>query len=184
MNATSCHIEALLFLSGKPIDTGSLCKILDKDKKTVNKALDELEDALKDRGIKLLRKDDGVVLGTSKDSSKYCSLFLKKEVNKNLGRAGLETLSIILYKKTANGRGVSRNNIDGIRGVNSTFTLRNLLIRGLIEKKQDTQNKRSYLYAPTFKLFQYLGISSEKKLPDYDNYKEKIENVLKYYQNN
>lgn len=184
MDSVSCHIEALLFLSGKPMDIGSLSKILGSDKKTISKALNELEDALEGRGIRLLRKDDGVALGTSGDSSKYCDDFLKEEVNRSLGRAGLETLAIILYKGTANGEGVSRSDIDNIRGVNSTFTLRSLLIRGLIERKQDVQNKRSYLYTPTLKLFQYLNIKNEKELPDYNNYIEKIKNVLKHYQDN
>ncbi|MFC1751563.1 SMC-Scp complex subunit ScpB [Patescibacteria group bacterium] len=181
---TSCQIEALLFLSGKPMDTGSLCKILDKDKKAITKALDELENTLAHRGLVLLRKDNDVALGTSKKCSKCCDSFLKEEVNRSLGRAGLETLAIILYKEAGNSGGVSRNDIDSIRGVNSTFTIRNLLVRGLIERKQDIQNKRSYLYTPALKLFEYLGISSKKELPDYEDFKEKIEDVIKHYQNN
>ena len=184
MTPLSRHIEAVLFLSGKPVSITELGKILGKDKKAVNEALKELEEELKESGLRLLKKGGEAMLGTSEESSQYCELFLKEEVNRSLGHAGLETLSIMLYSGKEKDGGVSRNDIDEIRGVNSAFTLRNLLIRGLIERKQDPKNKRVYLYAPALKLFQYLGITGENDLPNYNNYREKIDNVIKYYKGN
>jgi segregation and condensation protein B len=73
---------------------------------------------------------------------------------KDLGKAGLETLSIILYQGP-----ISRAEIDYIRGVNSNFILRNLLIRGLIERVENPHDQRSFLYKPTLELISYLGLS-------------------------
>ena len=55
---------------------------------------------------------------------------VNSEFDSELSKASLETLSIIIYKNTA-----SRAEIDYIRGVNSSFILRNLLVRGLIERE-------------------------------------------------
>ena len=42
--------------------------------------------------------DDKATLTTSTDVSEYIEKIRKEEVNRDLGRAGLETLSIIIYK--------------------------------------------------------------------------------------
>ena len=74
----------------------------------------------------------------------------------------METLSIVLYKN-----GVSRAEIDYIRGVNSSFTLRALSIRGLVERIIDNKDSRRYIYKPSFELMSYMGIKSVEELPDY-----------------
>ena len=81
---------------------------------------------------------------------------------RDLGRAGLETISIILYKNP-----VTKNEIDFIRGVNSQFIIRNLLIRGLIERIPNP-NGRGNLYQPTFELLRYMGVEKIENLPDYE----------------
>ena len=91
-----------------------------------------------------------------------------------MSKASLETLSIVLYKN-----GVTRALIDYIRGVNSSFTLRALLIRGLIEKIPDPKDNRRYIYKPTFDLLSFMGINKIEELPDYDTI---IENI-KYGEN-
>ena len=88
-------------------------------------------------------------------------VILQKDV-KDLGKAGLETLSIILYRGPA-----TRRDIDYIRGVNSQFILRNLLIRGLVEKIQNPDDQRTFFYKPTFQLLSYLGIGKLEDLPEY-----------------
>ena len=69
------------------------------------------------------------MLGTAPQMSATVETLTKEELMKDLGKAGLETISIILYKGP-----ISRAEIDYIRGVQSNFILRNLLVRGLIEK--------------------------------------------------
>ena len=94
----------------------------------------------------------------------------KEELMKDLGKAGLETLSIILYQGP-----LPRAEIDYIRGVNSQFILRNMLIRGLIEKVENPADRRSFLYKPTMQLLAHLGLSSTSSLPDFDVVRKNIE---------
>jgi DNA-binding MarR family transcriptional regulator len=49
----------------------------------------------------------------------------------------------------------------------SSFTLRALSVRGLIEKIPDPKDSRKYLYKATFDLLTYLGLSTIAELPMY-----------------
>ncbi|PIS13228.1 MAG: hypothetical protein COT67_02895 [Candidatus Tagabacteria bacterium CG09_land_8_20_14_0_10_41_14] len=163
----SNHIEALLFLSGEPLAISRLTKVLGKKEEEIEKSVSELDENLKERGLRLIKNKDKIMLGAAPESSKYCEALLKEELNKNIGKAGLETLAIIIYKGGLNKEGVTRSEIDYIRGVNSTFTLRNLMIRGLIEREINPKDKRVYTYSASTQLFQYLGITKPEDLPEY-----------------
>ncbi len=171
MNDLTKDIEALLFLAGEPQNTNKLAKVLGVKEKEIKEALKELDEKLKNRGLVLIRENGKIMLGTSSDSAKFCKELAKNELDKKLGQAGLETLAIILYKED-----VSKSEIDYIRGVNAGFTLRNLLIKGLIERKPNPKDKRTYVYTPSLLLFQYLGIKEKEDLPSYTkHYKEILE---------
>jgi segregation and condensation protein B len=91
---------------------------------------------------------------------------------RDLGKAGLETLTIILYKHP-----IKRSEIDYIRGVNSSFILRNLLIRGLIERLTEKEGLgRGYLYKPTLELLSHLGVSKIENLPESASITSELEN--------
>jgi len=165
------QIEAVLFLKSEPISKKMLAKILGKNTEEITNALFVLEERLETRGIVLLSKDDKVMLVTSPEMSDIIETIRKEELSKDLGKAGLETLSIILYKAP-----ITRAKIDYLRGVNSNFILRNLLIRGLIEKVSNPDDQRSYLYKPSFELLSFLGITKVKDLPEYGKIQEEIEN--------
>ena len=163
------QIEAVLFLKAEPMSKRTLAKILEKDVDEIDSALSLLEERLETRGITLLFKDESVMLVTNSEMSNTIETIRKEELSRDLGKAGLETLSIILYKAP-----ITRVEIDYLRGVNSNFILRNLLIRGLIEKISNPNDQRSYLYKPSFGLLSFLGISKVKDLPEYDKIQEDI----------
>lgn len=163
------QIEAILFLKSEPTTKATLAKILDKDLEEIENALSVLEENLVTRGVVLLSKDDKVMLATSPEISEVIETIRKEELSKDLGKAGLETLSIILYRAP-----ITRAEIDYLRGVNSNFILRNLLVRGLIEKVSNPEDQRSYLYKPSFELLSFLGISKVEDLPEYGKVKEEI----------
>ncbi|MFH1402506.1 MAG: SMC-Scp complex subunit ScpB [Patescibacteria group bacterium] len=162
MLTLDAQIEAILFFSGEPISKNKLAEILDKDSDEIQNALFVLEERLETRGITLLSNNDEIVLGTSAEMSPIIETLKKDELNRDLGNAGLETLSIVLYKGP-----ITRAEIDYIRGVNSNFILRNLHIRGLVEKISNPKDQRSYLYVASFKLLSFLGISKVEDLPEY-----------------
>lgn len=166
-------IEAVLFFKGEPVPIKRLAQILNKNESEINAALVKLEANLASRGIVLMRKgeDEGeVMLATNREVSNLIESLIKEELHKDLGRAGLETLTLILYLGP-----VSRSEVDYIRGVNSTFILRNLLIRGLVERIENLKDKRSFLYQGTFELLSYLGVKSISELPEYETVKAEIE---------
>ena len=169
-------IEAILFWKGEPISRKRLAEILKLGQMEINEGLEKLKENLKERGIVLLEKSastrgdsstrDGeneITLGTAPAFSSLIEHLQKEELNKDLSKASLETLSIILYKN-----GVNRALIDYIRGVNSSFTLRALSIRGLIEKTIDAEDNRRYIYKPSFELLSFMGVTSVEELPEYN----------------
>ncbi len=166
-------IEGLLFYKGENVSIKELAKLLEVSIEEINQALIKLEQNLINRGIVLVRKDDSVVLGIINELSSLITSIRKEEIDRELSKASLETLSIILYKN-----GISRSEIDYIRGVNSGFILRNLLVRGLIEKVARSKNSKRIIYRPTFETLSYMGISSINKLPDYLSVSNKLEEIL------
>jgi segregation and condensation protein B len=97
----------------------------------------------------------------------------KEELMKDLSKAALETLSIVLYRSP-----IKRSEIDYIRGVNSQTILRSLAIRGLIIKKQDTLDERTYIYNPSTELLQFLGIAQKEDMPEYSKVEEEMKTFL------
>lgn len=163
-------IEALLFWKAEPLSIDRLGKIFSVSKDEISKALTLLEEKLAGRGLSLLFKDSEVTLKTSPDASVFIETLAKEELTRDLGKAGLETLSIVLYQGP-----LSRREIDYVRGVNSNFILRNLLVRGLVEKVDNPKDQRSFLYRATFELLSYLGIAKIEDLPQYQTARQEIE---------
>ncbi len=149
-----------------------LSEFLGVGQKEVKESLEKLKENLKSRGIVLQEKENDITLGTAPELSDLIEKLQKEELNRELSKASLETLSIILYKN-----GVSRSLIDYIRGVNSSFTLRALSVRGLIERNIDPEDNRRYIYRPTFELLSFMGAKSVKELPDYESVNSSIEST-------
>lgn len=160
----SAQIESLLFWKGEPLSFAELAKLLSNTEPAVKEAVAELEESLNNRGVKLVKNADKVMLVTAPATSELIERLTKEELAKDLGRAGLETISIILYAGP-----ISRPEIDWIRGVNSSFILRHLLIRGLIERLPKPGDGRGYVYQPTFDLLNYLSVTKVEDLPDYES---------------
>ena len=143
-------IEALLFYRGEEISLNFLSKYLDEKKSAIKKALEILRLRLKNSSLVLIENNNSFLLATRKEFSEIIKTAENKEENTDLSKSALETLSIILYKSP-----ISKAVLDEIRGINSAYILRNLLIRGLVERKKD-ENKN--VYFPTIKLLRFLTI--------------------------
>lgn len=167
----SSAIEAILFYKNEPTSITFLAKTLKKSESEIDEALNQLENSLNGRGVSLMRIGNEVRLATSNIFSELISNLVKEELSSELGRAGLETLSIILYLGP-----ISRSRIDNIRGVNSSFIIRNLLVRGLIDRSIDEKDSRSYIYRPSFDLLAHLGVTRVEELPSFDKVREEIIN--------
>ena len=174
MNNLEQKIEAILFFKGEPVSRKKLSEILRADQTEINEGIEKLKENLQNRGVVLLEKDNELMLGTAPELSKLIEDLQKEELNKELSKASLETLSIVLYKN-----GATRAEIDYIRGVNSSFTLRALSVRGLVEKTADEKDNRRYIYKPSFDLLSFMGVKSIEELPEFQNVRGLIDVAAK-----
>lgn len=159
-------IESILFSVGEPVSIEKLSKTLKKENQVVLNALNELKSDYQnnERGLAIISKNNKVQLVTAPENSKYIEKLVKSDLQQELTPASLETLAIVAYKAP-----ITRAEIEEVRGVNSSFILRNLLIRGLIERKGNPEDSRSYVYDISFNFLQKLGLKSKQELPEYNN---------------
>lgn len=162
-------IEAILFFKAEPVSVKKLADLLDVSIEEIEAGLAALHKNLSGRGIVLVRDENEVMLETAPEVSELIEKMTKEELVRDIGKAGLETLSLVLYHGP-----ISRREIDYVRGVNSNFILRNLLVRGLIEKSESKEGERSFVYKPTFELLSYLGVKNKEELPEYEQVRKEI----------
>lgn len=164
------NIEAVLFYKTEPIKKTALAELFSVPLEEIENALQSLTTSLSTRGVRLIRTDTAVQMVTAPELSDVIEQIRKDELRGEIGKAGAETLAIILYKGP-----ITRIELDRIRGVNTTFVLRNLLIRGLIERRTHPTDSRSFLYAITPLLLQHLGIERRESLPDFGQIMDAID---------
>lgn len=163
-------IEAVLFYLSEPISHKRLSEILDMDIDNLKVYIEELKKMFVDRGVSLIDFKEEIFLTTSKETSDCIDLLIQDEQKRDIGKAGIETLSIIAYKGN-----VTRKEIEYIRGVNSQFALRGLLIRGLIDKKPAPYDERVMVYSITTEALMHLGIKNIEELPEYDTVNKQLD---------
>lgn len=156
-------IEALLFASGEPLPKKRLASFLDVKDNELRIALDALVELLTGRGIVLVETEHEVELRTAPDAAALVKKLRESELSRDLGKASLETLAIIAYQ-----HGATRGDIDWVRGVNSSASIRTLLMRGLIEGREDEADKRRIRYTLTTEALGHLGLTSQKSLPRFE----------------
>jgi len=165
----SSKIEAILFWKGEPITRRVLASYLHASEGEIDIGIATLDEQLRNRGIMLMQNEDEVHLATEPGMDPIIEELTKKELSRDLGKASLETLSIILYQGP-----MTRADIDYIRGVNSTFIIRSLMVRGLIERTPHERDQRSFMYKATFDALAHLGIRSVAELPEYEHVRKDI----------
>ncbi len=155
-------LEALLFSSGEPLEKNELKESLglkDSEFVLVTKAL---SNSLKGSGLTLIETENEVELRTAPEAASLVKKLNESELARDLGKASMETLAVIAYKA-----GATRGEIDWVRGVNPSASLRTLLMRGLIEGREDERDKRRVRYSLTTEALAHLGLSRIENLPRY-----------------
>ena len=170
------HIEAILFTLGRPVTRTELAKVLSVTTEELEAGIHLLKTPASPRGIVLV--DDGVQvqLRTASAVSEVVERIQKEEYARDIGKAGLETLAAILYRGP-----LTRSEIDFIRGVNSSQILRTLTMRGLIRKKPNPKDERSFMYEATTEMLGTLGLTHPSDLSQYAETKEKLEALEQAY---
>lgn len=169
MNDIQKKVEAILFAIGDPISIKKLAEIISVKEEEIKSIITLLGLKYQDEtsGICLIEHSDSVQLATKPELFPILEKLVIREARESLTPATLETLSLITYLAP-----ISKSSLEYIRGVNSSFTLRNLLIRGLIERIPHPKKTNTYLYRPTSDLIRHLGISKLEDLIDFNKYQE------------
>ena len=170
MEKLQSQILSILFVASKPVSFKALSESLAVADQDLRQAVAQLVAGNTDSGIIVLAHNDKLQLGSNPDNSPGVKKFLSLELREKLTDAALETLAIILYKQP-----VSKAEIENIRGVNSQYSIRHLLMRGLVEKIPSPSDKRMQLYRTTLEFMQHLGIKDMKDLPDFEELTKSIE---------
>ncbi|MEI8092922.1 MAG: SMC-Scp complex subunit ScpB [Spirochaetales bacterium] len=159
-------LEAVLFLESDPVDLATLARITRLDEASVTRALGVLHARYSSSGsgVELSELGGGFSLIPRRDLMEVLRHHYGKKTDEKMSRAALETLSIIAYSQP-----VTRVEIDGIRGVNSTGTLKVLAEKGYIKEigRKDTPG-RPVQYGTTKEFLQFFGLSSIAELPRLD----------------
>lgn len=167
------QIEGVLFYKAEPVQKTALAELFGVSADDIETALEALKTRLEEGATRLTLTDTHAQLVCAPALDDTIEQIRRDELKRDIGKAGAETLAIILYRGP-----LSRADIDRVRGVNSNFILRNLLIRGLIERREHPTDQRSFFYAVTPALMNHLGISRREDLPDF----EAIMNALDTYE--
>ncbi len=178
-------IEALLFALGRPLTYTELAELLETEVGMIQEAITVLQ---KDSNRGVLVVDDGIQieLRAAGEAATLIEKVRKEEYSREIGRAGLEVLAAIMYREP-----LTRAEIDFIRGVNSSQTLRTLTMRGLVRRASKeslagasgkfSTGKSPLVYEPTTELLATLGVAHVSELPDYASVRERLTALKQAY---
>ncbi len=168
LNQKLASLEALLFVHGEPMEAAKIVSTLKLKEGELENLTRTLRERLAEehRGLALVTSGSAIQLVSKPQFHELLENFVKDQLTEDLSPATQETLAIITYFGP-----ITRSRIEFQRGVNSSFTLRNLLLRGLIDRSPDPHHPQAYLYRPSFELLKHIGISEQKDLPDYEKFR-------------
>lgn len=118
-------------MAAKPVPFKKIAEILDIPEEKARKDAAEIAEDYKksERGLRIVMNEEEAEMVSAPENEEIAAKMRKGEIQGELSQAALEVLSVILNKGS-----VSKDEIEEIRGVNCSIILRNLLMRGLIEK--------------------------------------------------
>ena len=154
-------LEALLFVTAEPVTPYQLAAVLEVSTSAVELGLEQLNQDLHSRGIRLQRHGGRVQLTSAPELSEIIEKFIGLEVTSRLSRAALETLAIVAYQQP-----VTRPQLEAVRGVSSDGVMKSLLGKGLVQEVGRTEGPgRPILYGTAADFLQHFGLNSLTELP-------------------
>lgn len=159
---------ASLFLSGKPLNLTMLRKIVEDPINLENRITEYIKEFNSlNLGLKIRMVSEGYQMVTQSEIYDELSQHFG-EKGETLSRAALETLAAIAYSQP-----ITKNEIEALRGVNSSGIIKNLLDRNLIKVigRKDVPGK-PLLYVTTKEFLEYFGLNSLSDLPTFREWQE------------
>ncbi len=168
MNQTKAAIEAVLFVSDRPVSIITLADLLNTEPGEVECALVDIRSQLEEenRGVQLREVAGGWRFYTHPAFRELLEQYVVSWDTRKLSQAALETLSIIAY-----GQAITRSGVAAIRGVNSDSSINSLIEKGFV-REVGTENSpgNPVLYGTTKAFLESFGLRSLQDLPDLESY--------------
>jgi len=165
-------IEAIIFVSDKPVTFDEIHKVLDDySKDDLIGVIEELKEDYKNQnhGIRIIELAGGYQFATDPVAAPHLGKLYRERQSHKLSKASMETLAIIAYRQP-----ITRSEIEAIRGVNVEGTIDTLFEKNLIKTagRKDAVG-RPILYATSKRFLEHFGLNSLTELPQLPEFTEK-----------
>ena len=153
MQELKSRIEAVLFVTAKVLQINDIAQILEEEPEKVEEALLELiMDYSSREGALEIDDEDGYILQVKAEHldivEKLCPVELKPPV--------LKTLTVIALKEP-----IRQSLLKELRGSNAYEHVQELEEKGMISRKRDKKNGRSFIIRTTPKFAEYFKIKGD-----------------------
>ena len=166
--STKAALEALLLVSSDPVSASALAQAVGIAPGEAAQFLAELKVEYEEaeRGFQLREVAGGWRLFTHPAYHEVVEEYVLSWDTQKLSQAALETLAVIAYHQPC-----TREQVRGIRGVNSDGVISSLVDKGLVrELGRDAAHGQAILYGTTSAFLTKFGLRSVKDLPDLEQF--------------
>ena len=158
-------LEGILFVVGdEGINLNALKEIMNINETEAKDLLLNLKKSYeeKSRGLRISYLGDAFKLTTKCEHKEYYEKLVVNPETNTLSQAALEVLAIVAYNQP-----ITRSEIDELRGVSCSYTIRKLLAKGLLkESGKSDMPGRPNLYKTTSEFLDYFGLATIQDLPE------------------
>jgi|SRR5215471_14380880 len=173
LNVIIPHIEALIFASEKPLTSMEIVELINNafgfmEERVTPEQVDNCIEGIKEKyqsefyPFEVRESGGGWQFLTKKEFHKTLAQLNGERFLKRLSTAALETLAIIAYKQP-----ITKGEIEGIRGVNSDYSIQKLLEKELIviTGRNEHMPGKPLVYGTSKNFMDYFGINTTDDLP-------------------
>lgn len=162
-------IEAILFVADRPVPIKDFCNVLDGlDEEEIASVIEESRGAYAEGGTEIVEIAGGLQMRTRPEYGSWIKKFHKISRSTRLSQASLETLSMIAYKQP-----ITRQEIEEIRGVDSSGPVKTLLDKNLVKSMgRKKVPGKPMTFGTTRKFLEYFGLVKLSDLPTLKDFAE------------
>ncbi len=163
-------IIQILLYEGGSLKKEEIAKILGTEKQEIESNILEVQNLLAVLDLKLIQNATSLEISLSEEINSLINKQKIEELKSDLSESALQTLGVILYRNKT-----TKAEIDFVRGVDSGRSIKNLLMRGIVEKIEEKNKK---YYTPTTETLRYLNLENIEQIPEYEEVSGKLKKLI------
>ncbi len=167
---TAKQIIQVLLYEGGSMKKSEIAKFLNIKEGKVDENIGEIQNLLAVLDMKLIKNATSLEITLSEDINTLISKNKVEELKTELSESALQVLAVIMYKNMA-----TKPEIDFVRGVDSSRSIKNLLMRGIIETT--TEKNRKY-YMATTETLRYMNLETVENIKEYEEISGKLKTLI------